>query len=232
MEQPIVEQGGSVITFRKICQQNGLTLTEEAIEKLAEYIVLLKDWNTKINLISRRDSSDAWFSHILHSVSILFFIDIPNGSRILDLGTGGGLPGIPISIVRPDLKITLLDSIRKKTFALTDIVERLKLQNVQIITGRVEEIANQGSGKRFDSVFSRAVAPLTDLIKWSRPLISSKKGSSTLPALVALKGGDLDDEIETARIKTGIASIDVMSLVFEGSAEIGLEDKKLIMVRV
>ena len=196
------------------------------------------EWNGKINLISRRDEANIWFSHILHSLSLLFYVEIPGAARVLDLGTGGGFPGIPLAIARPDVNIVLLDSIRKKTMAVRDMVDRLALTGVTVWTGRAEELSNgpEVTGS-FDFVFTRAVTSLGDLIRWSKPYLKTGDGNSSAgrgrvrpPALVALKGGDLDKEIASARLAGRLRSVSVTSMQFPGSTSLGLEDKKLVAV--
>ena len=179
------------------------------------------DWNAKVNLISRNDVKNVWRNHILHSLSTLSALKFERGTRILDLGTGGGLPGIPISIVRNDLTITLLDSIRKKTAAVQNMVDALSLSNVDVITGRAEEVGRNKT--KWDIVISRAVAPLTQLVEWSKPLLknSQKKTireshdrSWQAPALIALKGGTLGDEIRDAQKKWNPKDIQVFNISF------------------
>ncbi len=210
---------------------------------LSNYVNLLQEWNSKINLISRVDIQNIWFNHILHSISVLFFVSIPSESRVLDLGTGGGLPGIPLSILRKDMRFTLLDSIEKKMRAVEVIIAGLRLTNVETVTGRAETLATQERFKcGYDVVISRAVAPLVDLVKWSKPFL--RKASRThiesthaphvthypTPYLLALKGGDLTSELAAARLKTGQRKIEVLNLTFDGSEEIGLQDKKIVIV--
>jgi 16S rRNA (guanine527-N7)-methyltransferase len=165
------------------------------------------------------------------------------GARVLDLGSGGGFPGIPLGVVRSDLKLTLLDSIRKKTTALEYIIQGLGLRNISVVTARAEELVRQRN-HRFDIVVARGVASLTDLINWSKPLMarqvhnqkySESKAAQVqkkidTPSLLALKGGDLEKEVQTAKRKTGEQKIITRNLVFEGSQEVGLEGKKLVIV--
>ena len=215
-----------LVTIRTICRKNGLILTDEQLASLGEYVRRLLEWNRTINLISRRDEDNVWFSHVLHSLSILFSVKIASGLRILDLGSGGGLPGIPLAIARRDLTVVLLDSIKKKTMVTSDITSALHLGNVTVFNGRAEEFATREQ-HTFDLVVARAVAPLEDLCTWSRPLVRME--NATQPHLLALKGGDLEDEIRKARRRPGLA-ITVINMAFEGSLELGLEDKKLVLV--
>lgn len=228
------------IHVRSICQKNGLLLTDEQYEKLGAFSRGLLEWNGKINLISRKDTDQVWFSHILHSLTPLFYLEIPPGWRLFDLGTGGGLPGIPLAIARPDLHFTLADSIRKKMNAVEDLVHRLDLANVEVRVGRAEEMARERETvPRYDVVVSRAVASLAELLKWSKPLVTGRVGTTTnkgrdgkripAPGLVALKGGDLAREISAARSKTPGVAITVIDMTFNGRLELGLEDKKLVL---
>jgi|WetSurMetagenome_2_1015567.scaffolds.fasta_scaffold412331_1 16S rRNA (guanine527-N7)-methyltransferase len=234
----------SSLRLSTICRNNGLRLDDHQVDLLRRYVELLREWNAKVNLISRRDEENIWWSHIMHSLSILFFITPGEGMKVLDLGTGGGLPGIPLAILRNDLHIVLLDSIRKKMAAVSHMVQQLSLSNVRVETGRAEELANKsGWSGSFDIVVARAVAPLDELVRWSRPLLRTTKGKPvqhhlpspagrelSTPLLVALKGGDLDEEIRRAQQSARGAVINPNALVFPGSEELGLEDKRLVTV--
>ncbi len=220
------------------CDRNGIEIDVQQRNLLEKYVQLLLDWNAKVNLISRNDVKNVWRNHIIRSLGILSLLKFEHGTRILDLGTGGGLPGIPISILRQDLPVTLLDSIRKKTVAVQNMVDALSLSNIDVITGRAEEI---GQGKRkWDIVISRAVAPLTQLIEWSRPLLknSQKKTirdshdrSWQTPCLIALKGGMLDDEICDAQKKWNPKDIQVFNISIDETTE-EMRDKKIVLVQL
>jgi 16S rRNA (guanine527-N7)-methyltransferase len=233
-----MELPGAPPELARSCRENGLLLTPEQYRLLSMFVGAVIEWNGKINLISRRDEANIWFSHILHSLSLLFYVEIPGAAHILDLGTGGGFPGIPLAIARPDLSIVLLDSIRKKTTAVQDMVGRLALTGVTVWTGRAEELSKGPDAEgSFDFVFTRAVASLGDLIRWSRPYLKPGDGNShdghervRPPALVALKGGDLEKEIASARLAGRLRSVSVTSIQFPGSMSLGLEDKKLVAV--
>jgi len=230
------------VRFEKICRENGVFLEERQVKSLREFVEFLLEWNRKVNLISRADTGNIWLSHVLHSVAPLFSVSIPSGMRLLDLGSGGGLPGVPISILRPDLRVVHIDSIQKKTVALRDIIARLGLPN-EVIAGRAEELGTKpGLSRMFDIVIARAVAPLENLIKWSRPFL--RRGSVVkeihptgrqmvtiaTPSLLAFKGGDLQDEIQKAKMKTGIADVQVIDLRLGSDPESGLTGKKLLLV--
>ncbi len=224
---------------------NGVFLDEVKRDRLARFVDLLLEWNRRINLVSRRDSENIWESHILHSLSPLFMLDIPSGVSILDLGSGGGFPGIPIAIMRGDVRVTLLDSIQKKVRVLEDIVAALGLSAVRVVGGRAEDVGRDGGyAGSFDAVIARAVAPLADLIRWSEPFLRRTAGPSSrrkrgeagshpefsFPYLLALKGGDLSHEIQGAGLKARQGTITEINLAFPGSEDFPLVDKKLIVV--
>ncbi len=152
---------------------------------------LYSDWNTKINVISRKDTDQLYLHHILHSLSIAAIAEFESGMQIIDIGCGGGFPGIPLAIFFPDVQFHLVDSIGKKLKVVEGICEAANIQNITTQHTRAEEIKN----KKFDFAVSRAVAPLKDLWQWANPLL--KKGNKTnIPnGLICLKGGDLHQEI-------------------------------------
>lgn len=168
-------------------------LTEDQNRRLATYMKLLTEWNTKINLVSRKDIGNIEVNHILHSLSIANFchLDKP-GTRVLDLGCGGGLPGIPLAIMWPQVEFRLIDARRKKIDVVSSIIEELHLDNCRAVHTRAEEEQKRG----YDFVVSRAVSSLDQLVTWAKPLIK-KKGVHALPnGLICLKGGDIESEIE------------------------------------
>jgi len=232
------------IWFREICLRNGLAPTEDQIDQLDYYAVLLLEWNKKINIISRKDEENVWTYHILHSISPLFKIDIKQNSSIVDIGTGGGLPGIPMKIVRPDLSMLCIDSTGKKIKAVSQMITDLKLNNIHALWGRAEELGSQPeqSGK-FDFTIARAVASLKDLIYWSKAFLKRTNSNSSLttiranglidpkpPVLLAFKGGDLSKEIEAAKRKYQHFSIQSIDLIFSGTEHFGASDKKILAV--
>ncbi len=167
--------------------------TEQQIEQFAALKDLYIDWNSKINVISRKDMDNFYEHHVLHSLAIAAKFDFIDGMRVMDLGCGGGFPGIPLAIMFPQAKFHMVDSVNKKLKVVSEISEALGLQNITVQHARAEEIKN----KKFDAVISRAVAPLKDLWRWSKPLIQkNKKSVKGVPnGLVCLKGGDLTNEI-------------------------------------
>jgi len=147
-------------------------------------------WNKKVNLISRKDMDYFHERHLLHSLSICKFFNFLNNTKIMDLGTGGGFPGVPLAIMFPNIHFTLVDSITKKTQALSAIIKELKLHNVTVLNSRAENVNNV-----FDFVVCRAVAKMYLLNKWTAKNISSKHNHSFRNGLICLKGGDLKQEL-------------------------------------
>lgn len=225
-----VEQKEPFHHLLRICARNGLSFREEQQHQLSKYVDQLLQWNSKVNLVSRKDEGNVWVNHILHALSLLFKVQLPSGIHILDLGTGGGLPGVPLAIARPDISFALLDSIQKKTAVLNDIIHQIGLSNVEVLTGRAEDL-NKSIKKPFDLVVARAVASLPDLVKWSRPFLAKREGGGWQPQLVAYKGGDLEKEAAQARIRHGVKNVSIIDLVFDGSDELPLQDKKLVIVQ-
>ena len=164
-------------------------LTEEQQTQLGELGMLYQEWNQKINVISRKDIENVYPHHILHALAIAKFIKFKPGAKILDLGTGGGLPGIPLAILFPETQFTLIDGTRKKISVVQAIVDALDLKNVKARHVRAEELK-----EKFDFVVCRAVASLDKLVMWSNPLISKRQQHAFPNGLITLKGGSLKEE--------------------------------------
>ena len=147
-------------------------ISEQQLQKLRQFSSLVKTWNRRMNLVSRSDGDRLWEHHLLPSIIPLNFIDIAVESWILDIGSGGGFPAIPLKTMRPDLQIVMVDSIRKKTLFLKQAIADLKLQNITVMKERVEILSqNPDFHKRFDVVTARAVDQIDILIKWGRPFL-------------------------------------------------------------
>ncbi|MFM8840401.1 MAG: 16S rRNA (guanine(527)-N(7))-methyltransferase RsmG, partial [bacterium] len=184
------------LEFWTICNANGILLSREQIETFERFHGELVYWNEKVNLISRKDMDNIWIRHFMHSLSIVKAHEFAPKSLCMDVGCGGGFPGIPIGIARPDISITLVDSIAKKIKLTAMFAEHTGQRNFKTIVSRMEELAGQQQNRgKFDHVLARAVAPISSLIQWTKPLIK-KEGSYIL-----LKGGDLTEEIHEAKRK-------------------------------
>jgi len=148
------------------------------------------DWNNKINVISRKDIENIYERHVLHSLVIAKFIKFKKGTTVLDLGTGGGFPGIPLSIIFPEVNFILVDSIRKKIIVVNEIINQLRLKNVKSEWSRAENI-----DYKCDFLITRAVAKMPLLIEWSKGKFNKNSYNDIPNGIIALKGGDIDDEL-------------------------------------
>lgn len=177
------------------------------LDQLKKLEPVYKEWNEKINVISRKDVDSLYEKHVLHSLSIAAVFDFVPGMQVLDLGTGGGFPGIPLAIFFPEVKFHLADSIGKKIKVVNAVAEALELKNVTTQHTRAEEIRN----RKFDVVVSRAVAPLKELWTWSKPLLKKSPVPSQKEfytgGLICLKGGDLAKEISESGCRPKIVDL-------------------------
>ena len=196
-------------------------LTEEQKRQFAALYDLYLDWNSKINVISRKDIENLYEHHVLHSLGIAKVIRFRPGTQIMDLGTGGGFPGIPLAILFPEVYFHLVDSIGKKVRVASEIANSIGLKNVTFRHARAEE----EKGK-FDFVVSRAVMPLTDLLKIIRKNISSKQQNALPNGLICLKGGELGNETMPVKNKTTLWDLK------EFFEEEFFETKKVVYVAV
>lgn len=174
-------------------------LTDEQKQQMDSLFELYADWNSKINVISRKDIDNLYLHHVLHSLGIAKVINFRPGTSIMDLGTGGGFPGIPLAIMFPDTKFHLVDSIGKKVKVATEVANSIGLKNVTFRHARAEE-----EKQRFDFVVSRAVMPLADLLKIVRKNIATEQRNSLPNGLICLKGGELAKETMSFKQKTTI----------------------------
>ncbi len=187
----------------EIIQKYFSHLSQKQILQFAELENLYKEWNSKINVISRKDIDALYQKHVLHSLSIAMITDFESGTDIIDIGTGGGFPGIPLAIFFPDVNFHVTDSIAKKIKVAEAVSNAIDLKNITFQHIRAEEIKN----RKFDFSVSRSVAPLKDLWRWSKPLIK-KSNSNQLPnGLITLKGGDLTQEIFESGLRPRMFSI-------------------------
>ena len=239
-------QNENKIWFRTLCRRNEFAITDVQLDQLDHYVHMLLDWNKKINLISRKDEENFWTYHILHCISPLFKLKFKEGCKIVDIGTGGGLPGIPLKILRPDSSMLCLDATRKKANAVSQMVDELKLENVDVVWGRAEEIGMQSEHlHRFDFTIARAVCQLNELIALSLNFLKKRDSADSRetikgnddrdpnpPALLAFKGGDLIEEISAAQRQYPKGRIYSMDLSFPGSEQLIASDKKILIVHV
>lgn len=195
-------------------------LSEHQQTQLQSLKELYEDLNQKINVISRKDMDGFYLHHVLHSLSIAHIFSFEKGSKLMDLGCGGGFPGIPLAICFPHVHFHMVDSIGKKLKVVEEVAGALLLKNISVEHSRAENI----SGHRFNGVLSRAVAPLSELWKWSVPLLDNK--SAHHYGLICLKGGDLAMEISTLGRK--VAIWDIYKKIYDDP---WFENKYILQVR-
>ena len=172
-------------------------LTEDQIEKFSKLEALYQDWNLKINVVSRKDIDELYLRHVLHSLAIAKVIQFGDGSKIMDVGTGGGFPGIPLAIMFPECSFHLVDSIAKKLKVVDEVVEGLGLENVKTTHSRVEEINDT-----YDFIVSRAVAAMPTFVHWIKGKVAKKQNHELKNGIIYLKGGDLAEELKDYKTAT------------------------------
>ncbi len=230
--------------FKTICDKNHFIVSDLQVKLIEHFCDELLSWNKKINLISRRDEENMWTRHILGSMSFLFHFQLEHNCSVMDLGSGGGLPGIPLAILRPDLQFTLVDSIQKKVNAVKEILLTLPATNVVAVCSRAEDLARYPQYQNsFDYIIARAVAPMKDIIQWSKPLLKSSdknpveiqkeiEQTHQVPrgAIVLLKGGVLMDEMEETQHKMNPAAMVPYPISVDGIDSSELPDKKFVVI--
>ncbi len=193
-------------------------LTEKQIKQFSQLQDLYTDWNAQINVISRKDMDNLYVKHVLHSLAIAKVINFVDGSKILDVGTGGGFPGIPLAILFPKVEFLLVDSIGKKIKVVNGVKDSLGLTNLRSQHTRAEQVVGQ-----FDFVVSRAVTKMKVFQQWVRKRISAKQKNNLFNGILYLKGGDLTEELK------GIKNVDIYNIpkYFE---EDFFETKKIVYI--
>ena len=171
-------------------------LTERQREQLAALLPLYEEWNAQINVISRKDMDHFYEHHVLHSLAIAKAVRFKPMAEVLDVGTGGGFPGVPLAIMFPDARFTLIDSIGKKIKVVSDVIDRLGLANTKALQIRAEQLDGE-----FDFVVSRAVTTLPEFVPWVKGKISKTQYHTLHNGILYLKGGDLDAELAPFRKK-------------------------------
>ena len=166
-------------------------LSELQKEQFAKLEAYYQDWNQKINVVSRKDIDELYLRHVLHSLGIAKIIQFNPGACVLDVGTGGGFPGIPLAILYPEVSFTLVDAIGKKIKVVDEVVARLELQNVATYHSRVEDL-----GEQFDFIVSRAVAAMPTFVRWIKGRIKKSSVHELKNGVLYLKGGDLEEELK------------------------------------
>ncbi len=177
-------------------------LTPAQVEAFDKLYPLYAEWNAKINVISRKDIDELYERHVLHSLSIAKFIKFTSGSTILDVGTGGGFPGIPLSIFFPEVRFHLIDSIGKKIKVVNAIAQSLGLENVSS-----EQIRAENLNEKYDFIVSRAVTQLPEFAGWVRGKVSSRQQNAVPNGILYLKGGNIDGEIHSYRKKVFVQEL-------------------------
>lgn len=196
-------------------------ISEEQKRQFSALYDLYVDWNSKINVISRKDIENLYLHHVLHSLAIAKLIQFTDGTKIMDVGTGGGFPGVPLAILFPKCEFLLVDSIGKKIRVATEVSNAIGLKNIQFRHCRAEE----EKGK-FDFVVSRAVMPLPDLVKIAKKNISKDQHNALPNGIICLKGGNLDSEMTPFK---KAAEADDLSMYFE---EEFFKTKKIVYVLI
>lgn len=222
--------------LKNILAENEFDIEQEKLDILDNYCKLLIEKNQEVNLISSKSEFNIWEEHILHTLSFLFKVKIREDAKILDLGTGGGLPGIPLKIIFPKLKVTLLDSTQKKIIADKEIINKLKLNDINTISGRAEELKLLPEMKeKYDYVISRAVGKLDNIFKLGIPFLKkdySHESPGILPtgAILVLKGGDINEEIKRVKNNKKLSSFNVIDINFKGRETLLNPDKKIVIM--
>jgi len=172
-------------------------LTEKQIAQFKALEDLYKDWNLKINVVSRKDIDELYLRHVLHSLAIAKVINFKDGSSLMDVGTGGGFPGIPLAILFPNCQFHLVDSINKKLNVVREVMVGLELENVKVTHTRVEEI-----NETYDFIISRAVAAMPTFVHWVKGKIAKTQNNDLKNGILYLKGGDLTEELQDYQTTT------------------------------
>ncbi|MCX6159352.1 MAG: 16S rRNA (guanine(527)-N(7))-methyltransferase RsmG [Ignavibacteriota bacterium] len=195
----------------------------KVFEDFIEYNKYLYEWNSKVNVISRKN--DSIENIVLNSVYFLTKFTFNPGAKVLDIGTGGGFPGIPLKIIFPEIDITLCDSIRKKINVVDDVIKQMGLSNAEALCTRAEELKYKKKyNRKFDYVVSKSVAPLDNLFKWGRGVLNSSG------VFLCVKGGDMTEEVEDLLKRNRDAEAEVIDFTF--AEEYNIEEKKLVIIKI
>jgi 16S rRNA (guanine527-N7)-methyltransferase len=209
--------------LKKFLEEELNISNERIIKEFIDYNKYLTEWNSKVNVISRKN--DSIENIALNSVFFLAKYKFNPSAKVIDIGTGGGFPGIPLKIIYPDIDITLCDSIRKKINVVDDIIKQMSLNNAEAICSRAEELKfKKKYFRKFDYVVNKSVAPLDNLFKWGRGLLNETG------EFLCIKGGDINEEIEDLKKRNRDAEAGVIDFLFP--EEYNIEDKKLVTIKI
>lgn len=175
----------------EIIQKYFTNLTETQLEQFSKLQELYQDWNLRINVVSRKDIDELYLRHVLHSLAIAKVMEFQPGAKVMDVGTGGGFPGIPLAILFPETQFHLVDSIGKKIKVVHEVVQGLGLENVKSSNCRVEDVKDT-----YDFIVSRAVAQMETFVRWTKGKTSKKQRHELKNGILYLKGGDLTEELQ------------------------------------
>ncbi len=208
-----------------IFEENGKTISFSQYEKLKTFVDNLIEVNQSVNLISRKYLENIWENHIFHSISPFFVFDFKNCGKLVDIGTGGGFPGIPLKIILEEKEFLLIDSIKKKIDATNNFISNLQLKKINTFNERSEILsANKLFTNKYDIVISRAVSSIENLILWSKGFLKQDG------KFIFLKGGNLDEEIFFAKRKFKNIEIQVIDLKIKQLEFLEIGEKKLVIV--
>lgn len=213
--------------LEEACRDIGLELTKEQYEQFMKYKDLIQEWNKKVNLTSIKEDEEIVKKHFIDSIKIFKFEEVKNAKRIIDIGTGGGFPGIPMKIVNPDCEMVLLDSLNKRINFLNIVINDLGLKNISTIHGRAEDFAVKSEYReKFDVVVSRAVANMTVLSEFCLPYVDIGKH------FVALKGPSVDEELNEAKRALSVLGGEVEKLIPVKIEDSDLEHNLVIIKKI
>ncbi len=215
------------IEFWTVCSANSIVIDRDQMTNMDRFHDELLKWNKRVNVVSRQDMENIYERHILHSLAISKFVKFPANARCIDVGTGGGFPGIPLKILFPEIRMLLVDSIAKKSKLAGMFAQHTGLRHIEAKTVRAEALADKPEYRAaFDIVLARAVAPLVQLVSWVEPLL---KPATTL---AFLKGGNLEEEIAEAQKKFPALQIQEHHIDLNGAPWFKEQEKKLLVCRI
>lgn len=213
--------------LKEACENEGLNFNEKIYNNFIEYKSLIKEWNEKINLTAITEDEEIIKKHFIDSIKVFKFPYVKEAKKIIDIGTGGGFPGIPMKIMKSDSSIVLLDSLNKRINFLNEVIDKLELEDIKTIHGRAEDFAQKAEYREgFDIAVSRAVANLTVLLEFCLPYV--KVGGY----FVALKGPSIEDEIRDAKVALRVLGGTIEEVIEVDIADSDLKHNLLVVKKV